>query len=584
MIQININFRRTLIIVCALLTYSLPLFGQDRPENLMSNPSIDSIEKCTENQYYISAGHLNIGWWSWLPYLRQYPLSTGTVYLNTCHDELMTGVLTSVGHQARFQPIQPKTGAGYSFFASRIDDSVPDNNFNIPPSKDTLFRRQYLKNHLRQPLERGNTYLFLFYQHGVQWNKNNISRGVYHLCASKALGVYFSVDSNSVNSTVTTREMLSSIEPQIQWDNYELDTTQWQLMAGCFTANGGERFMTLGRFNQESVADLEDCRNFLVLDGDTIFTKNQTERMFVDDFGLYDLSAFTFPNQEHCLKDTFFFQDPYNLGFIATYDGDTLNQGWVPPGPGTYSINIRIGLCDLEKTFKLKVTPCSACLPNIPPIELCPNDSYFNPSNYIDPILQVEDTIIPLCPGIYEFPVFHPHCSTPVDILKIEVVDYPKCHNQLPLDIQCVGTELQLPEGDQYHLDVGGTYIPAVWTEPGEIPYQLFDDFCDIEVESGTMRVIECEDCDIFIPNVFSPNGDGINDYFEISTACHVRSVQIQIFDRYGAMVRESRQLQRIWDGGQQRTGVYAYRAQIEHTVANGTQTRIFAGTLTLTR
>ncbi len=98
------------------------------------------------------------------------------------------------------------------------------------------------------------------------------------------------------------------------------------------------------------------------------------------------------------------------------------------------------------------------------------------------------------------------------------------------------------------------------------------------------MRVIQCEDCDIYVPNVFSPNGDGINDYFEISTACDVQSAQVQIFDRQGRLIKESRQLNRIWDGRQEHPGVYIYRAQIEHTVAEGTQIRNLSGSLTLVR
>lgn len=580
--QLNQKFWRTLFMVCALLTLEYALKGQDNLDNLISNPSLDSIEKCTDNQFYISNGTVLMDWWHWL---KGSP-GTGVFghYFNTCHEELMNGILTSTGVRAQFEPILPRSGSGYYFLIPK-QRKVPDHNLNISPDQDTIIHRMFLKNRLNEALVEDSTYVFLFFKRGVRWIPNNSNNYTIHNCASPALAAYFSVDSNSVGTGATTRETLFSIKPQIQWNEYNLDTTHWTLMAGCFTAKGGERFMTLGRFNKESESDLEDCQDYVVSNNiDTLFLENQTERMFVDDFGLYDMSTFTFADQDHCLTDTFFFRDPYDLGFMATYDGDTLNKGWVPPGPGSYKINISLGLCQLDKTFQLEVTPCSVCLPELSPIELCPDDSYFNPADYIDPGLQVKDTIIALCPGSYEFPVFHPHCSTPFDILEIEVVDYPECHNNLPLDIQCVGTELQLPEGDHYSLDVGGAYIPSVWTEPTEIPYQFFDNFCDIEIESGTMRVIECEDCDIFIPNVFSPNGDGINDYFEISTACHVQSAKIQIFDRYGTLIHESRHLDRIWDGGQKSTGVYVYRAHIEHSVADGTQTRIFAGTVTLAR
>ena len=43
---------------------------------------------------------------------------------------------------------------------------------------------------------------------------------------------------------------------------------------------------------------------------------------------------------------------------------------------------------------------------------------------------------------------------------------------------------------------------------------------------------------DIYIPNVFSPNGDGINDRLLISAASEVEEIEsMEIFDRWGNMV-----------------------------------------------
>ena len=64
----------------------------------------------------------------------------------------------------------------------------------------------------------------------------------------------------------------------------------------------------------------------------------------------------------------------------------------------------------------------------------------------------------------------------------------------------------------------------------------------------------------IFIPNVFSPNGDAINDYFEVSSSNdEYVSIEISIFDRWSSLIYRGEK----WDGRRENTrvapGVYVY-------------------------
>ncbi len=52
----------------------------------------------------------------------------------------------------------------------------------------------------------------------------------------------------------------------------------------------------------------------------------------------------------------------------------------------------------------------------------------------------------------------------------------------------------------------------------------------------------------IFIPNVFTPNGDGVNDAFVIS-ASGIKTFNIEIFNRWGERVFQSTSNQISWDG-----------------------------------
>jgi gliding motility-associated-like protein len=52
----------------------------------------------------------------------------------------------------------------------------------------------------------------------------------------------------------------------------------------------------------------------------------------------------------------------------------------------------------------------------------------------------------------------------------------------------------------------------------------------------------------IWIPNVFSPNGDGENDSFIISGS-GIEFYELIIFNRWGGKIFESINLDHVWDG-----------------------------------
>lgn len=98
---------------------------------------------------------------------------------------------------------------------------------------------------------------------------------------------------------------------------------------------------------------------------------------------------------------------------------------------------------------------------------------------------------------------------------------------------------------------------------------------------------VDYEDCrKVFIPNVFSPNGDGMNDIFMVFNAGNIKNIKsIQIFDRWGGKVFHANNINPNdatagWDGRPYLAGVYAYLIEIEYTdgeseVRNGSVTLI---------
>jgi gliding motility-associated-like protein len=56
------------------------------------------------------------------------------------------------------------------------------------------------------------------------------------------------------------------------------------------------------------------------------------------------------------------------------------------------------------------------------------------------------------------------------------------------------------------------------------------------------------------IPNAFTPNNDGINDAFRIQVMGYFKLNHLQLFNRYGQMVHEVRDLALPWDGSRNGT------------------------------
>jgi gliding motility-associated-like protein len=94
-----------------------------------------------------------------------------------------------------------------------------------------------------------------------------------------------------------------------------------------------------------------------------------------------------------------------------------------------------------------------------------------------------------------------------------------------------------------------------------------YDVICTINgsfniTENDFINVIDCSDT-LNIPNVFSPNDDNINDFFEIETN-GISSYSFEVYTRSGTLVYKSESPTIFWDGrslsGQKmKNGIYFY-------------------------
>jgi len=100
-----------------------------------------------------------------------------------------------------------------------------------------------------------------------------------------------------------------------------------------------------------------------------------------------------------------------------------------------------------------------------------------------------------------------------------------------------------------------------------------------------TMRIAVNPFSKLIIPNVFTPNGDGVNDVFTLEST-GVTSLNAQLFDRWGLKLFEWNTVHGGWDGrttagGMASEGTYYYI--IVATGADGQEYKL-NGHLTLLR
>jgi gliding motility-associated-like protein len=91
--------------------------------------------------------------------------------------------------------------------------------------------------------------------------------------------------------------------------------------------------------------------------------------------------------------------------------------------------------------------------------------------------------------------------------------------------------------------------------------------------------------CELSVPNVFSPNGDGVNDYFEVTAQCY-DSVQIVVYNRWGVKIWQSETPLGSWDGRtpfgrEASSGTYYY---VVNAQTDGGQTTTQTGQITISR
>lgn len=160
-------------------------------------------------------------------------------------------------------------------------------------------------------------------------------------------------------------------------------------------------------------------------------------------------------------------------------------------------------------------------------------------------------TITVVAPGTY-FCTVLTGCNFHVDTFHILLPsDLPD--SSLPASAAaCDGSDFRIG----YPHDIPG--ISYLWSNGGQhaFTYPLsagsyrltMSNGCVSREELVDVTLFDCAQC-LFIPNAFSPNGDGLNDVFEVKKMCRISGFHMQVYNRWGQVVFQAYDVDGKWNG-----------------------------------
>ena len=120
-----------------------------------------------------------------------------------------------------------------------------------------------------------------------------------------------------------------------------------------------------------------------------------------------------------------------------------------------------------------------------------------------------------------------------------------------PIDTTVCGGDSAIFDLRNKRFDVkwfdGITAQSRGFTEEGTYSAMLTNT-CGTFPKDFNVNIVDC-DCPLYVPNAFTPTGDGINDNFLIGYDCDLVSFEITIFDRWGKIQYQSSDSKLKWDG-----------------------------------
>jgi len=157
------------------------------------------------------------------------------------------------------------------------------------------------------------------------------------------------------------------------------------------------------------------------------------------------------------------------------------------------------------------------------------------------------------------------NCSNSAEI-SVEVYDKPKVEITTNKTEICLGEYVELiAEGaEEYNWNTGETFAKITVRPQSTMSYIVTGTNYTGCMDTAKAE-IKVQICDINIPNVITPNSDGVNDKFVIENLEILSLANLKIYNRWGRLVYDSNHYNNDWDASNVSGGTYFYTLEIQY-------------------
>ena len=313
---------------------------------------------------------------------------------------------------------------------------------------------------------------------------------------------------------------------------------------------------------------------------------SSTPERLIDTTGTYSVDL----QIDHCIKEDEIFVEEIvlavDLGKDSTLcEGETLeldasndrarytwqdnsgNNAYLVSGPGEYFVSVQRELCEVNDTVNIAYID----VPELdlgPDTLLCENeaielDVFFPDASYLwdngslDPVREVNRD------GWFVITRDYLGCLRTDSLFVIPSIPQVSLR---PDTLICLTDSIRLftnPRKASLLWEDGSTENERFVSQSGVFTV-VATNRCASAQASMELTVEDCT-CQLFLPNVFTPNQDGLNETFFPELDCELAGYSIQIFDRWGYSLYLSDDPTQGWDGKdangtEQKEGVYFFR------------------------
>ncbi|GAA3932002.1 hypothetical protein GCM10022209_27660 [Chitinophaga oryziterrae] len=267
-------------------------------------------------------------------------------------------------------------------------------------------------------------------------------------------------------------------------------------------------------------------------------------------------------------------------------------------GSGTYKVYIRNAVC-IDSVMVTLTTPPAFTADVITEDEICERGNGkvtvnvsggTTPYNiYWDNVLQNSNVITGLSKGNYALSVTDANSCNTGSSVDINNINLP------PVHINNHDTTVNIGDIVALHAvnAVDYQWTPAEGLSCTDCPSPFAQPLTPVTYIVHTVTGLNCVPADtvtihltynlsLYAPNAFSPNGDGVNDVFRVKGK-GVAYYSMKIYNRWGELVYQTRDMSKGWDGALQEVGEYVY--MIEYAFYGKETTKLMQkGTVTLVK